>query len=164
MLEKLQIRNPLEKWYDLMCMWKLISHNFLSFQAKAQNRDYICTCMCWCEIMKLWIKKAKKSFHSDKIIPKKKCEIKFLIKICDLCASESWTIRCDGVQMRKIFWRQKKTWKIRRRKTAIMMCSRKIISLKLCRRAYSVLFILLYGLTIAQAAISGRNSKPLGES
>jgi len=47
----------------------------------------------------------------------------------------------------------------------IIMCSNKLIRLSICRKAYTVLFILLYGLTahITHAAISNR-SKSLGES
>jgi hypothetical protein len=44
------------------------------------------------------------------------------------------------------------------------MCSTSLIRNKLCKRVYTVLFILLYGLfSTTQAAISNRSNKSLGE-
>lgn len=43
------------------------------------------------------------------------------------------------------------------------MCSTSLIRNKLCKKVYTVLFILLYGLISTHAAISNRSNKSLGE-
>lgn len=77
---------------------------------------------------------------------------------------ETWFGNSEIIKVGRERNQAKKRRKGKENKTEQNMCSTRLIRNKLCKKVYTVLFILLYGLfSTTQAAISNRSNKSLGE-
>ena len=90
------------------------------------------------------------------------------VQLKSLNQDRSWFLQTSN--WTDIDWKSKRFLKQANKKSAAItktkgnMCSTRIIRNKLCKKVYTVLFILLYGLfSTTHAAISNRNNKSSGE-